>query len=87
MQKENKIEEAQNPDLRVGSVTCRLIGGVQDTRRNNEDFAITPYLFGIWVTGKIIKVRGIGICWGYYSVYFGFGWNMPPKFPSFKVLF
>lgn len=50
---------------------CHFIGGFQDTRTNKEDFALTPYLFGVWATGKIIKVRGIGICWGYYSIYLG----------------
>ena len=68
-------------------VSCRFIGGFQDTRTNNEDFALTPYLFSVWVTGEIIKVCGIGICWGHYSVYLGLGWNVPENYPSFKVLF
>lgn len=67
-------------------VSCRLIGGFQDTRTNKEDFALTPYFFGVWVTGEVIKVRGLGICWGYYSVYLGLGWNIPKSYPSFKVL-
>ena len=67
-------------------VSCRIIGGFQDTRTNKEDFALTPYLFGVWVTGEVIKVRGIGICWGYYSIFLGFGWNLPKNYPSFKVL-
>lgn len=64
----------------------RFISGFQDTRNNNEDFALTPYLFGVWVTGEIIKVRGLGICWGYYSVYLGLGWNIPKNYPCFKIL-
>lgn len=68
------------------SVSCRFIGGFQDTRTNKEDFALTPYLFGVWVTGEVIKVRGLGICWGYYSIFLGFGWNLPKNYPSFKVL-
>lgn len=29
-------------------ISCRFIGGFQDTRTNKEDFALTPYLF--WIT-------------------------------------
>lgn len=68
------------------SDNCRILGGFQDTRGNNEDFAITPYLFGVWVTEGIIKVRGLGICWGYYSIYLALGWGIPKDYPSFKVL-
>jgi len=63
----------------------RLLGGFQDTRTNKEDVAITPYLFGVFVNG-IIKVFGLGICWGYYSFYIGVGWNIPEKYPSFRIL-
>jgi len=31
----------------------RIIGGYQDTRKNNEDFAITPFLFRVWVVSHI----------------------------------
>ena len=79
----NKITEQPFCQTRVG---CRLIGGFQDTRLNKEDFALTPDLFGVWVIGKTIKVRGIGICFGYYSVYLGLGCNIPKDYPSFKVL-
>ena len=68
------------------TISCRLIGGFQDTRKNKEDFALTPYLFRVWATCDIIKVRGLGICWGYYSVYLGLGLNIPKDFPSFKML-
>jgi len=64
----------------------RIIGGYQDTRTNNEDFAITPFLFGVWSNGVIVKIFGIGICWGFYSVYIGIGFGIPKKYPSFKVL-
>ena len=86
MRNEKLSNEAQNPPLSKTDVTCRFIGGFQDTRTNGEDFAITPYLFAVWVTGKILKVRGIGLCWGYYSVYLGLGWNIPSNYPSFKNL-
>ena len=59
----------------------RLIGGFQDTRTNKEDFALTPYLFGVWVNEGIIKFRGMGICWGYYSVYLALGYNLPKRYP------
>jgi len=44
----------------------RLIGGYQNTKTNNEDFAITPYLFLVKMFGKEIKVIGfrylLGTC-------------------------
>ena len=45
--------------------------------------ALTPYLFGVYVNGEILKVRGIGLCWLYYSVYIGFGLNIPKEAPGF----
>lgn len=78
--------EEQKPSLRKTRVSCRFIGGFQDTRTNEEDFAFTPYLFGVCVTGAIIKVRGLGICWGYYSVYLALGWKIPKNYPSFMVM-
>lgn len=48
-----------------------IVKGFQDTRTNKEDFAITPYLFSVLFSGKNIKVRGIGICWGFWSYYIG----------------
>ena len=83
---EETSKNNETAQLGIGNVTCRFIGGFQDTRTNGEDFAITPYLFAVWVTGKILKVRGIGLCWGYYSVYLGLGWNIPSNYPSFKIL-
>ena len=64
----------------------RLQGGFQDTRKNNEDFALTPYLFSVWITGKIISVYGIGLCWGYYSFYIGLGFNIPKGFLRWQFL-
>jgi hypothetical protein len=64
----------------------KIIGGFQDTRLNNEDFAITPFLFGVWTVLEIISVYGIGICWGYYSAYIGFGFGIPKNYPTFKTL-
>jgi hypothetical protein len=64
----------------------RIIGGYQNTKTNNEDFAITPYLFGVKMVGYQIKVIGLGLCWGYASVYLGIGFGLPKDFLSFKVL-
>ena len=64
-------------------LNVRIIGGYQDTRSNKEDIAITPYIFGVYVNGEILKFRGIGLCWLYYSVYIGFGLNIPKEVPGF----
>lgn len=63
----------------------RIIGGYQDTRNNNEDLAITPYLLGVLYWGDI-KVIGVGLCWIYSSVYIGIGLNVPKNYPTFKIL-
>ena len=63
-----------------------IIGGYQDTRTNNEDIALTPYLYGVFVKGDIIKVFGFGLCWGYYSIYVGLGFNLPKEHRGFKIL-
>ena len=64
----------------------RLVSGFQDTRSNGEDFALTPYVFGVWTSHENGKVRGFGLCWGYYSVYIGVGSNIPKGFPWFHVV-
>ena len=61
----------------------RLIFGYQDTRTNKEDFAITPFLSSI-LSWKNTKVVGLGICWGYWSVFCGLGFNIPKGFPTFR---
>ena len=65
-------------------VKWSVVGEFKDTRINNEDFALTPFLFGVWINGGIIKVIGIGICWGYYCGYLGLGMNIPNGFPRFR---
>ena len=37
-------------------LNIRIIGGYQDTRSNKEDIALTPYLFGVYVNGEILKM-------------------------------
>lgn len=63
----------------------RILGGYQDTRTNKEDFALTPYLFGVFINENI-KVIGFGICWGWASAYLGIGFGVPKSYKSFKVL-
>ena len=63
-----------------------LIGGYQNTKINQEDFALTPYLFIVFVKAKIIKVYGFGLCWGYHSAYIGIGFGMPKKYSGFRTL-
>lgn len=61
----------------------RLLSGYQNTKKNKEDFALTPYLCLIAVNGKVIKVYGIGVCWGYHSFYVGIGFGIPKNYKSF----
>lgn len=64
----------------------RLIGGFQNTRDNKEDMALTPYIFLVWLNGKVIKVYGIGLCWFWASFYIGVGFNIPKTYKSFNHL-
>jgi len=59
-----------------------LIGGCMDTRKNKEDFAITPYLSGIWVNGG--KILGIGLTWGWWSIHIGIAFNLPKEIKRFQ---
>jgi len=85
MSTENSFEEHNDKALSQDAVSCRFISGFQDTRTNKEDFALTPYLFGVWVSEKS-KVRGFGICWGYYSIFVALGFNIPKNYPIFRVI-
>lgn len=60
----------------------RIIGGYQNTKKNQEDFALTPYLFSVYVNGRVLMIFGIGICWGYASFYGGIGFGIPKNYPS-----
>ena len=70
----------------VRYLVMKIVSGFQDTRKNKEDFALTPYLFGILVKEKLIKVYGIGLCWGFYSIYIGIGFNIPKGYGGFRVI-
>lgn len=62
----------------------KIFTGYSDTRSNNEDFAITPYISSILVNTDI-KVIGIGLCWGYFSIFIAIGKNLPKGYPFFKI--
>mgnify|MGYP003451452048 CR=1 FL=1 len=64
----------------------RFVAGFQDTRKSGEDIALTPYLFGVWSTNGARKIRGVGICWGFYAVYLGLAWGIPAHYPSLRIL-
>jgi len=50
----------------------KMITGYQDTRDNNEDFALTPYLFFIYANVDDLKIVGLGLCWGFISIFVAF---------------
>lgn len=62
----------------------KIVGGFQNTKLNNEDFALTPYLFGVLFTGKVIGVIGIGMAWGFWAVYVGIARGLPRWYPGFR---
>jgi len=43
----------------------KIIIRTQDTRENGEDFALTPYLFSVYVKNTAF---GIGLCWGHKAI-------------------
>ena len=63
----------------------KLLIRFQDTRNNNEDFALTPFLFGVYCKEEVIKVYGLGICWGWWAAAITIGFNVPKEVPIFKV--
>ena len=62
----------------------RIIGGYQNTRINDECFAITPFLFLVEYFGRKIKIIGIGICWGYYAFFIALSFGISKKYPVLK---
>ena len=63
----------------------RIQTGFQNTKNNNEDFALTPYLFTVFVQKKILKIYGIGICWGFYSFYISLAFGVDKNLPHFII--
>lgn len=49
--------------------------GFQDTRVNNEDMALTPYLFLVKAKAEKTTCLGIGLCWIYYAAFIGVYWG------------
>lgn len=62
----------------------KFIYGKTDTRKNGEDFALTPYIFLVNCIEGNSKVYGLGICWGYSACFISYGFNVPEGFTSFK---
>lgn len=56
-------------------------------RTNGEDFALTPYVFTVYVTSLFEqnkgKIFGIGLCWGFWSIFIGIGIDIPKSYPFF----
>ncbi len=63
----------------------KLISGYRNTKLDNEDLAITPYLFLVWTKLEIISIYGLGFCWWNHSIYIGFGYGIPKTFPFFRI--
>ena len=63
----------------------KILFNYQNTK-GVEDFALTPFLFGVLFKGENIKVFGIGICWGWYCFAISLGFNIPKGFPIYKTL-
>lgn len=62
--------------------------GFKDTRKNKEDFALTPYLFWVWVNKpwpdkSRFLAFGIGLTWGWWAVCIGLAFNPPESMPDF----
>lgn len=62
----------------------KIIAGYQNTK-GKEDFAITPYISGIWSKGKY-KVYGLSFCWGWWCVFISIALNAPKGFPNWVNL-
>lgn len=62
----------------------KVVSGYQNTRNHNHDFAITPFIFGVY--SKPPKIYGLGVQWGWYAIYLGVGFNVPKGYGGFKVI-
>jgi hypothetical protein len=60
----------------------RLIRGLQDTRTNGEDFALTPYLGLVKAVKRPMRLYGLSLTWGYYTIYLGLGFSLPKSYPN-----
>jgi len=63
----------------------KILFGYMDTRTNNEDLALTPYVALVWNKGKICQVYGLSFTWFYHSIYIALGINLPKGYPHIKI--
>lgn len=63
----------------------KLVGGYQDTRDNEEDLALTPYLFLVNVNHEGSTIFGLGFCWFYSAIFLAFGFNLPKSYKRFRI--
>ena len=62
-----------------------LVGVYLDTRINEEDFAITPYLSVFYAKNKGVLVTGLGLTWGWWALGLGIGNNLPKGIKRFRT--
>lgn len=53
----------------------KIITAIVDTRKNDEDLALTPYLS--LMHEKKSKTYGLGLCWLFYGLAIGLSFNWP----------
>ena len=63
----------------------KLLFAVQNTKWNDEDFALTPFIFTPFSRTHDVTFIGIGLCWGHYAGAVCLAFNVPKKFPMFRV--
>ena len=62
-----------------------ITSGYQDTRVNNEDFAITPYIFSVVPNkGNKYKTYGFGLCWGWFAIFIAYSFKVPKGYKFFQ---
>lgn len=61
----------------------RFVGGYLDTRSNNEDMAITPYI-GLVFVNESTKCYGLSLTWIFYSLFIGIAVNAPKELKAFR---
>lgn len=62
----------------------RFLIRAEDTRKNGEDFALTPFITIVWPSYLHIKSYGIGFNWGWKNITFLIGFHIPKSIPFFK---
>lgn len=63
-----------------------LIGVYLDTRTNDEDFAVTPYLSVFHTDNGGVSATGLSITWGWWSLSLGLGINLPKGIKRFRII-